>query len=508
MKIVAGNAQHIGARQEQQDSFGFSDPSNEAFVAHGGFLGVVADGMGGLSHGSEASHAAVPAFLSAYESKAPGESIPDALARSLIAANRAVVNLADHFGSRNGTGTTLAAAVLHGDSLYWVSAGDSRVYLCHGSILTRITSDHVYARQLNEQVAKGKISRSEAEGNAERAALTSFLGDLKEVDRSLRPFVVRPGDHIFICSDGLYRALSEAEITEAFRGDPQTACDTLVEQAVAKQRNHQDNLTIIALSTERSSAPDPAGGHRALLVFAALVLAAAIGGGIYARLWWNHYRGQTAPAPPANGGVASETIPAAPAGTGATTPQSPAPANSAGPSGGAAGRNADSGVAQPVAKDQGSAKGRPDGAGKPASPTGNVPGTAGGHGSQAEGGQTQPAQATTDQGQTSQGQLGSVGSGQSRDPGSQQAGQGATPGEAAPGAQNVPGTTSPSPPDSSTSQPKDTGAGPKPPANPTSSSSPPPDASGVPPRLGLAQSWNEPRKSGSWSALPGSPIRI
>ena len=54
MKIVAGNAQHIGARQEQQDSFGFSDPGNEAFVAHGGFLGVVADGMGGLSHGSEA----------------------------------------------------------------------------------------------------------------------------------------------------------------------------------------------------------------------------------------------------------------------------------------------------------------------------------------------------------------------------------------------------------------------------------------------------------------------
>jgi serine/threonine protein phosphatase PrpC len=494
MKIVAGNAQHIGARQDQQDSFGFSDPGNEAFVAHGGFLGVVADGMGGLSHGSEASHAAVRTFLSAYESKAPGESIPDALARSLIAANRAVVTLADHFGSRNGTGTTLAAAVLHGDSLYWVSAGDSRVYLCHGNTLTRITSDHVYARHLNEQVAQGKISRSEAEGNAERAALTSFLGDLKEVDRSLRPFVVRPGDHIFICSDGLYRALSEAEITEAFRRDPQTACDTLVEQAVAKQRNHQDNLTIIALSPERSSAPDPAAGHRALLVFAALVLAAAIGGGIYARLWWNHYRGQTAPAPPANGSVASETVPATPAGTGAATPRSPA--NSAGPSGAAAGLNADSGVAPPIARDQGSAKGRPDGAGKPASPTGNAPGAAVEVGSQVEGGQTQPAQAATDQGQTSQGQSGSLGSGQSSGPGSQQAGQGATPGETAPGTQNVPGTTSQSPLDSSASQPKDTGAGPKPPANPTPGSSPPPDASGVPPRLGLARSWNEPRSPG------------
>src|SRR4029077_3771184 len=123
----------------------------------------------------------------------------------------------------------------------------------------------------------------------------------------------------------------------------------------------------IALSPERSSAPDPAAGHRALLVFAALVLAAAIGGGIYARLWWNHYRAQTAPAPPANGSVASETVPAAPAGTGASPQQSPSPANSAGPSAGAAARNADSGVAPPIARDQGSAKGRPDGAGKPAS---------------------------------------------------------------------------------------------------------------------------------------------
>jgi PPM family protein phosphatase len=276
MKIAAGNAQHIGARQEQQDSFGFSDPGNEALVSHGGFLGVVADGMGGLSHGSEASHTAVRSFLQTYESKTPNESIPDALARSLSAANQAVVALADRLGSADGTGTTLAAAALHGDSLYWISAGDSRIYLCHGNSLIRVTSDHIYARKLNEEVAKGTISRAEAQGNSERAALTSFLGDLEEVDRSLRPFVLREGDRVLLCSDGFYRALTEAEITEAFRGDPQTACDTLVERAVAKQRKQQDNLTIIALANG-SGSPDGGGVLQvAASIFTGLALLGAI----------------------------------------------------------------------------------------------------------------------------------------------------------------------------------------------------------------------------------------
>ena len=51
MAFSAGNAQHIGSRSQQQDAFGFSDPAEQEFVAHAGFLGIVADGVGGLTHG-------------------------------------------------------------------------------------------------------------------------------------------------------------------------------------------------------------------------------------------------------------------------------------------------------------------------------------------------------------------------------------------------------------------------------------------------------------------------
>src|SRR5580698_5519707 len=123
MKFSAGNAQDIGAREEQQDSFGFSDPSDKAFVRHGGFLGVVADGMGGLSNGREAGAAAVRSFLAAYQAKPASESVADALSRSVGEANQAVRQIVQN-GSAHDAGTTLAAAVVLDSELYWIAVGD------------------------------------------------------------------------------------------------------------------------------------------------------------------------------------------------------------------------------------------------------------------------------------------------------------------------------------------------------------------------------------------------
>ena len=57
MRIVPGNARSAGARESQQDEFGFSDMEDRAFTAHGGVPAVVADGMGGLASGNPASTA-------------------------------------------------------------------------------------------------------------------------------------------------------------------------------------------------------------------------------------------------------------------------------------------------------------------------------------------------------------------------------------------------------------------------------------------------------------------
>src|SRR4051812_28149072 len=127
MKFIPGNAQHVGARREQQDSFAFSDPGDKKFVAHGGLLAGVSDGMGGMSNGQQASTAAVRAFLAAYERKSRDETIPAAMNRSLQSAFATVQALNRQAGDQSGA--TLVAAVAHGEQLYWVSVGDSRLYL-------------------------------------------------------------------------------------------------------------------------------------------------------------------------------------------------------------------------------------------------------------------------------------------------------------------------------------------------------------------------------------------
>src|SRR5262249_14454703 len=156
------NAQHIGARSAQQDSFGFSDPDDRPFVAHAGIAAVVADGMGGLANGSAASSAAVQAFLKTYESKDPDESVPDALFRAIESANLAGPSRSRKSGGSQSAGPPLAAVAVHQDCLYWVSAGDSRVYLLREGEVGQLTADHIYAADLAAEVDTGRITREEA----------------------------------------------------------------------------------------------------------------------------------------------------------------------------------------------------------------------------------------------------------------------------------------------------------------------------------------------------------
>jgi PPM family protein phosphatase len=255
MRFLPDNAQNIGDRSEQQDSFGFSDPGDPAFVAHAGVAAVVADGMGGLANGGAASCAAVQAFLNAYAEKGPDEPVPDALLRSIRAANQAVMALWRKAGAQASLGSTLAAVALHDEWLYWVSAGDSRVYLVRGGQIVQLTTDHVYAADLEAQVIQGSITREQATVHPEREALTSYLGleTPPFIDRSVRAFPVQAGDWVLICSDGLCRALSDQEIAAALQGRARKRCEALVQRALAKRVAGQDNITAIALRCR----PDP-----------------------------------------------------------------------------------------------------------------------------------------------------------------------------------------------------------------------------------------------------------
>ncbi len=268
MRFLPGNAQHIGDRHSQQDSFGFADPDDQEFLAHGGFLAIVCDGMGGMEYGDAASRTAVRAFLDAYARKTPAESIPDALERSVREANAQVVALAHSLGMSEGIGTTLVATALHDHSLYFISVGDSGIFLCANGQFRMMNRLHIFANLLDAAVARGSLSREDAQNHPERESLTSFIGaeNLEEIDRNADPIPLSPGDTVLLASDGMFKTLDAQEIAASLQGPPQTWPDALVERTIAKKREHQDNVTVVSVTLDGDRAFAPAAPPRTVVL--------------------------------------------------------------------------------------------------------------------------------------------------------------------------------------------------------------------------------------------------
>lgn len=248
--VIPGNAQHIGSRAEQQDAFGFSDIYNHELIKKYGAVIVLADGMGGLLGGKEASQLAVQTFLNAYMSEDSSIPINEKLIRACHTANSAITNYAREIDSVGGVGTTLVAAVVYENHLFWVSVGDSHIYLIQNGLLKQLNTDHVYAKELDAKVMLGEIREEEALFHPERQSLTSFIGleAIPELDYSLKAIPLFSGDQIILCSDGLYGSISEVEMLTLCKFDPQESAEQMVEAALLKQKPHQDNLTVAILS--------------------------------------------------------------------------------------------------------------------------------------------------------------------------------------------------------------------------------------------------------------------
>lgn len=302
-----GNAQWIGARQEQQDAFGFAGFDERGQARDQAVLAVVADGMGGLSGGRAASQGAVSAFLAAWHARPAQQPVPETLLVAIEAANRAVHQLACSTAGEGEVGTTLVAVVIQGNQLYWIAAGDSRIYwyrAADGS-LTPCNEEHNLALQLWRQAPDAGMSADEIAHYPGHDHLISFLGlaAIPEIDRNVRPLSLQPGDWLLLCSDGVDGTLTLDELTSSLAGDPQRAAEAIIALVQAQNRPHQDNATVAILAlaeptagvaasaseppTRRRTAESPSRPAKrrakiAMLVSGGLILAGLLGiGGWY-----------------------------------------------------------------------------------------------------------------------------------------------------------------------------------------------------------------------------------
>lgn len=201
--VATGLAQ--GGRDYQEDAITTDFP----FGMDSG-IAVLADGMGGHEAGDVASKLVLTEVYShlKFESVAFGEagsSIPNHLKKSATRANEMIRNyVADHPEAR-GMGSTLVSTVLTENKLYWMSIGDSPLYVLRDGELRQLNEDHSLAPQIDYMVEQGLLDAESGANHPDRNCLTSALMGTKvaKSDCPNEPFEVRLGDVILVSSDGL-----------------------------------------------------------------------------------------------------------------------------------------------------------------------------------------------------------------------------------------------------------------------------------------------------------------
>ena len=235
-----------GRRAEQEDDYGVFDLPPQLEV--GDMLLVLADGMGGEQAGALASALAVRGFIEAYDI-VPSVSVPERLERTLHHVNgRMALEVATDPEHLGGMGCTLLAVVLAEEGLYWISVGDSPLWLWRRGCLHRLNEDHAYRGILARQVSAGKISAQEAACHPDRNALISVVtGEgLELVDLSREPFPLEPDDQILLASDGLL-TLTEREIAAVLKAarTARSPCQRLLAAVRSHENPYQDNTTVL-----------------------------------------------------------------------------------------------------------------------------------------------------------------------------------------------------------------------------------------------------------------------
>lgn len=218
---------------------------------------LVADGMGGHAAGDIASQEAVrvmyQTLVKARSSHSAGswQRLDDSSAweRRIQRVARLVSAHVFELATTKGVeamGTTLSGLLQVGPRLISVHVGDSRIYRVRDGHLKQMTADHTLAALKAMRRHRGE--RGAEAGPLDEHAITRAIGYLPQVEADAASWSLEPSDRYLLCSDGLYRHISDAELCELLNSGANAA--QLVK--LANQRGGRDNITAVVLDTALS----------------------------------------------------------------------------------------------------------------------------------------------------------------------------------------------------------------------------------------------------------------
>jgi serine/threonine protein phosphatase PrpC len=262
---------HVGkVRKENQDHFLLATVSKQVNVLatnlgpqkhlpvgeqRVAFIVMVADGVGGLEGGAEASATALESVMQyvndsmscLYDRNVTEKTFTEQLQQCVLRSHEAILARRAEGGQEGTMATTLTLFMGVWPVYYVVQVGDSRYYLWRDGQLTQLTRDQTIAQELVDQ---GILTRAQAPHTQFAHVLSSALGaDTAE------PVVTRlqadwNNVHLF-CSDGLTKHVSDEKIAERLRTmtSAKQVCEQLLQDAL--DDGGTDNITIVVGTQSR-----------------------------------------------------------------------------------------------------------------------------------------------------------------------------------------------------------------------------------------------------------------
>ena len=228
-------------RNNNEDSFLIAAPAGRREA-----LAVVADGVGGHRHGEIASWISCRELGRFFDHYPEDELLKEGggerfLADTVSSINRHIFKINFNEFSPHPMSSTLVALLLLPGSAVMVNAGDSRCYMIRNGVAEQISTDHTLAND-EEYAFLGKKNAPYASNTISRS-----IGSRYNLKLEIKRIPLTGGERFFICSDGVYRDLSDRKIASILTesASPRETVNKIMRSVLL--RGGHDNTTVISI---------------------------------------------------------------------------------------------------------------------------------------------------------------------------------------------------------------------------------------------------------------------
>jgi PPM family protein phosphatase len=192
-------------------------PSEDRAVARlldtGGVVLAVADGVGGHAAGATAAAIALSSIAQAVrDAERQDDDLRFAVINALESANQAILELG------NGAATTLAAAIVDGNTIRTFHVGDAFILVVGNRGKVRLQT--VAHSPVGYAVEAGVLDPGEAMHHEDRHLVSNVVGSPDMRLEMQSPLELHQRDTVVLASDGLSDNLTIEEIAEVVRKGP------------------------------------------------------------------------------------------------------------------------------------------------------------------------------------------------------------------------------------------------------------------------------------------------